>query len=199
MYARVVTFTGAKDIDGGVEFLQSTVAPLLRAQNGWAGTTASADRANGVFGVLTLWQTEADRDASEGALRQVRAEANDIVGGDMNVDRFEEALVDVAQPPRVGARLMLRPTSMDPAKVDENLEFFRAEVLPLIKAAPGYLALRHLVNRQTGESMVGSLWDSDDAVAAAVQAAEQRQPMGEQRGITFGPITRRETVFADLP
>lgn len=199
MFARVVTFTGAKDIDGGLEFVQNTVAPLLRQQGGWTGTTASADRANGVFSVLTTWATQADRDASEDAMRQVRAQAQDIIGGELNVDFYEQVVFDLAQPPRIGARLLLRPLSMDPATVEENIEFFKAEVLPRIKAGSGYLALRELVNRETGECMVGSLWDSDDALEAAAQAAEERRPMGEQRGITFGELGRRETVFADLP
>jgi hypothetical protein len=199
MFVRVVTFTGAKDIDGGLEFLQNTVAPLLRRQRGWAGTTASTDRAGGVFSVLTQWETEADRDASESAMGQVRAEAKEIVGGEVNVDFYEQVVFDVAQPPRIGARLLVRPISMDPATVDENIEFFKAEVLPRIKAGSGYLALRNLVNRETGEGAVGSLWDSDSALEAAAAAAEERRPIGEQRGITFGELSRRETVFADMP
>jgi heme-degrading monooxygenase HmoA len=199
MFVRVVTFTGAKDIDGGLEYLQKTVAPLLRQQGGWAGTTASADRANGVFSVLSLWESEADRDASESATRQVRAEAQDIVGGELSVDAFEEVVFDLVQPPRIGARLLVRPIAMDPAAIEENIEFFRTEVLPRIKAGSGYLALRNLVNRETGEGAVGSLWDSDEALDAAAQMAEERRPMGEQRGITFGELSRREMVFADLP
>jgi heme-degrading monooxygenase HmoA len=199
MLARVVTFTGAKDIDRGLEFLQGTVAPLLRQQGGWTGTTASADRANGVFSVLTTWATQADREASEDPMRQVRAQAQDIVGGELSVDYFEQVVFDLAQPPRIGARLLLRPFSMALTTVEDNIEFFKAEVLPRIKTGSGYLALRELVNRENGHCMVGSLWDSDDALEAAAQAAEERRSMGEQRGITFGDLDRRETVFADLP
>jgi heme-degrading monooxygenase HmoA len=199
MFVRVVTFTGAKDVDGGLEFLRNTVAPLLRQQKGWAGTTASVDRDNGVFGVLTLWETATDRDASENAMGQVRAEANDIVGGELGVEFYEQVVFDVVQPPRIGARLLLRTISMDPATVDENIEFFKSEVLPRIKAGSGYLALRNLINRETGEGAVGSLWESDSALQAAATAAEERRPIGEQRGITFGEQSRRETVFADMP
>jgi len=199
MFVRVVTFTGAKDIDGGLKFLQDTVAPLLREQNGWTGTTASADRANGVFSVLSQWQDKAALDASESAMRKVRGDAQDIIGGDLDVSFFEQVVFDIAKPPHVGARLMIRPTSMDPAKVDENIEFFTTTVLPQIREAPGYLALRNLINRETGEGAVGSLWDSDEALEGAAAMAEERRSVGEQRGITFGELSKRETVFADMP
>lgn len=199
MFVRVVTFTGAKDIDGGLNFLRDTVAPLLREQHGWSGTTASADRTNGVFSVLTQWQDKAALEASESALRKVRADAQDIIGGDLDVGIYEQVVFDIAKPPQIGAGLLIRPTSMDPAKVDENIEFFTTTVLPQIKATPGYLALRNLVNRDTGEGAVGSLWDSDETLQAAAGAAEARRSVGEQRGITFGELSKRETVFADLP
>jgi heme-degrading monooxygenase HmoA len=112
---------------------------------------------------------------------------------------YEQVVLDVVKPPQLGARLLLRPTSMDPAKVNENAAFFSREVLPRIKAQPGYLALRNLVNRTTGEGVVGSVWESDDAIAAAAKAAEDRRSMGEQRGITFGELMQREVVFGDLP
>ena len=54
MYARVVNFTGATDIDAGVGFLQDKVLPAMRDQQGYRGLIASADRAGGVFGVLSL-------------------------------------------------------------------------------------------------------------------------------------------------
>jgi len=199
MFARLVTFTGAKDIDGGLEYLRDTVAPLLRQQQGWAGTTASVDRSNGLMSALTLWDSAANRDASESAMVKVRAEANEIVGGEVSVDYYEQVVFEVGTPPRVGSRLLVRPLRMDPATVDDNIEFFKSTVLPQIKAGSGFLAVRNLINRDTGEGAVGSLWDSDSALEAAAAAAEERRPMGEQRGITFGELSKREVAFIDLP
>src|SRR5262249_21213771 len=74
MFARIVTFTGATDIDAGIRYLSNTVAPLLAEQKGFRGVTASADRSGGVMGVLSLWETEADRDASGSTLVNAREE-----------------------------------------------------------------------------------------------------------------------------
>ena len=83
MHTRVLTFTGAKNIDAGVDFLRQKVVPVLNDQKGYRGITASADRSGGVLGILSLWETQADREASDSALANARQESIDIVGGDV--------------------------------------------------------------------------------------------------------------------
>ena len=63
MHTRLLTFTDAKNIDGGVDFLRQKVVPILNEQKGYRGVSASADRSGGVLGILTLWETAADREA----------------------------------------------------------------------------------------------------------------------------------------
>ncbi|HXS64886.1 MAG TPA: hypothetical protein VN767_18690 [Streptosporangiaceae bacterium] len=98
MFTRIVTFTGASDIDAGVRYLQDTAAPLLHGQNGFRGVTASADRSGAVLSVLSLWATEADRDASESSVIKARDEGQRVTGGDFAVERFEELLLEVRAP-----------------------------------------------------------------------------------------------------
>ena len=198
MFTRIVTFTGATDIDAGVRYLQDTVAPLLREQKGFRGVTASADRSGGVLGVLSLWETEADRDASESTLVKAREEGQRVIGGAMTVAQFEEMLVETDKPPTVGCSLLLRRVSMDPAKIDENLGVFRREVLPEIKANPGFCAVRSMMNRQTGEGIVGTVWADKASADAAAEVAEARRQRAAQQGVTFGEQTKREIVFADM-
>ena len=199
MCSRVVTVVGANNIDAGVDFVRDEVAPLLRQQKGFRGLTASADRAGGVLGVLSLWETEADRDASESALAKTREDARGIIGGELTVETFEELVFDVVQPPVVGSSLLIRRISMDPANVDENIEFFKREVLPQIKANPGFRAVRNMINRQTGAGIVGTAWADEDSMKAAAEAAEARRQRASQQGVTLGEQSRREIVFADLP
>lgn len=198
MFSRVVSFTGAEDIDAGIQYTRETVAPLMHQQKGFRGTTASADRPGAVYGVLSIWETEADRDASESALAKVREEAQKIIGGQMSVEHFEEALVEVMQPPAVGSSLLIRRVSMDPAKVDDNLDYFKREVLPQIKANPGLLAVRQMINRETGDSMVGTVWADKASMEAAAEDSEKRQQAAAAR-VSFGEQSRREVVFVDLP
>lgn len=197
MFSRVVNFTGAKDIDGGIRYISETVAPVLRQQKGFRGTTASVDRSGGVLGVLSLWDSEADRDASESALAKTREEGQKIIGGQMSVEVFEEALFEATAPPAVGSSLLIRRISMDPAKVDDNLEFFKREVLPQIKANPGLLAVRQMINRDTGDAIVGTVWADEASMRAAAEDAARRQQAAAGR-VTFGEQSKREIVFIDL-
>jgi heme-degrading monooxygenase HmoA len=199
MFTRVVSFTGARDIDAGVAFTQDTVAPLMREQKGFRGTTASADRSGGVFAVLSLWETEADRDASESALAKVREEAQTVIGGEPGVENFEVFVNEAVGPPVVGAQLLIRRISMDPAKVDDNLAFFKREVLPVIKGSPGFRAVRNMINRRTGEGIVGTVWADSAALEAAAATAEERRQQATNLQVSFGEQSRREIVFVDLP
>ena len=197
MFTRVVQFKGAKDIDAGVAFVRDTVTPVLRQQKGFRGVTASADRSAGVIGVLTVWDSESDRDASESAMSKVRAEGAKIIGGEMTVEMFEEVLLEMAGPPKEGASLLIRRISMDPAKFDDNLEYFKQTVLPQIKASPGFLAVRHMINRSTGEAIVGTIWTDPQAMDDAAEAAQQRQAQAEGR-VTFGEQSKREVLFVEM-
>src|SRR5215216_461011 len=79
MHTRVLTFRGAKNIDDGVAFVRDKAVPVLQEQTGYRSVIASADRDGGVLGILSLWETEADREASFGALAELRQQGLDVV------------------------------------------------------------------------------------------------------------------------
>jgi heme-degrading monooxygenase HmoA len=198
MYNRVITLTGVEDVDAAVGVLRDAL-PTLQSQRGYQGMIGSADRANGLVGITSLWDTEADRDASESALAKTREEASRQIGAaDMTVEAFEEWAVEVRTPPAVGCHLLVTRISMDPAKVDENLEFFKREVAPQIAASGGFRTLRNMMNPRTGEGLVGTVWDDESSMRAAADAAMARRAEATSRGVTFGDISRREIVFVDL-
>lgn len=198
MFARAVTFSGATDIEAGLTHLQGSVVPALREQKGFRGVTASADRSRGVLGVLSLWDTEADRDASDATLAKSREEGQRVIGGQVSVEQFEELLVEAVTPPTVGCWLLLRRVSMDPAEIEANLDFFRREVLPQLKASPGFCAVRNMIDRQTGAGVVGTVWADTAAMDAAAAAADARRQQAAQGRVTFGEQSRREIVFAEM-
>jgi heme-degrading monooxygenase HmoA len=198
MYTRVVTLSGVQDADALLSHLQDTALSALRGQKGYKGFSVSADRAAGVIGTLSMWETAADRDASDSALAKLREDAAAKFASDMQVDSFEDRVLEMSQPPAVGTRLMVTRISMDPAKVDETLERFKQEVLPQIKAAPGFRSLRSIINPQTGEGMVGSIWDDEQSMQAAAEAAMARRPEATARGVNFGETNYREIIFVDM-
>jgi heme-degrading monooxygenase HmoA len=198
MYARVSTLSGVSDVDAFLEILRAAL-PDMRAQRGYRGLSASADRAAGIVGVLSLWETEADRDASESAMAKDREGAASEVGAKLTVENYEEMVTLMSKPPAVGAALFVTSFSMDPAKVEENIEFFKTTVAPDISSAPGFLALRNMINRQTGEGAVGTVWETAEARDAAIQMAMARRGDAAERGVTLGEPSRREVVLIDMP
>ena len=199
MHTRVVNFTGATDIDAGVSLLQDKVLPAMRDQKGYRGLTASADRAGGVFGVLSLWDTAEDREASDSMLAPTRQEAAEVIGGEMKVEKYELLVAEVGQePPGPGSALMIMRISMDPGKVDDNIAFFKSDVAPRITASDGFRGLRNMMNRATGEGIVGTSWSDQDALKRAADDAQARRDEATARGVTFGETSTREIVLVDL-
>lgn len=199
MYARIVTITGAKDIDAGIRWLREQLPPALKDQKGFRGMGVSADRTGGVLGVLTLWDTEADREASWEAQAAGRQEAQDIIGGQVSMESYEELLAEAGStPPGAGSKLMLLPVTMDPAKVDENLAFFKSHVLPGIRANRGFQFVRLLMNRKTGHGLGGTVWADEDAMRAAAAGDQEGRRESVARGVQFGEESRQEIVFTDF-
>jgi heme-degrading monooxygenase HmoA len=198
MYTRVVTLSGVQDVDAMLAFVQETALSALRAQRGFKGFSVSADRSAGVLGTLSMWESEADRDASDSALAKLREDARGQFATDMKVENFEDRVVEMSRPPEVGSRLMLTRVSMDPAKVDENIEYFKREVAPQIKAAPGFRTLRNMINPKTGEGIVGSIWDDDQSMRAAAEFAQSRRSEASARGVTLSEPSYREIIFIDM-
>ena len=150
MYTRLVSFTGATNIDAGVDYLRDEVLPVLNAQRGYRGVTASGDRAAGVLHILSLWETEEDRGASDSALGKAREEAIKIVGGALEIENFEQVVEAISKRPSPGCHLNVVRVRMDPASIDANVEWFKDMIAPQISSQPGFCSLRNMVDRQTG-------------------------------------------------
>jgi heme-degrading monooxygenase HmoA len=199
MYTRLTMWTDATDIDGGIEYLKETALPVISQQRGYRGLSASADRSAGTLHVLSVWETEADRDASESAVSKARDEASGIIGGSQRFEKLKQVHGEVVQPPVLGSALMVTPYSADPSRIDEVLDFFKSDIAPQIKAAPGFRALRNMVDRSTGKGYVGTVWDDQAALERQQDAARSRRDAVGELGVTFGEIEQLEFVFVDNP
>jgi heme-degrading monooxygenase HmoA len=199
MFVRVNNITGAENIDAGVAFLRDKVFPELVGQKGFRGLTASANRQTGEFGILGLWDTLADLDASDSAVSKLRKEAMAALGGEISVVVMEQVYADVAKPQDlVGRSLRVVRISMDPALIDDHLAFFKSDVAPVLKATPGFLALRNMVNRSTGEGSVGSVWEDEASMRASETTAEERRQRAAERGVQISDPSFRTILLSRM-
>lgn len=198
MYTRIVVFNGAKNIDDGLAYFRQQVVPLLDAQNGYRGALASGDRAAGVLSVVSFWDSEADRSASDSGLAKARQDAQQIVGGEISVENFEQVVEVTSKDPAPGMALYVTRVSMDPATVDDNIEFFKSTVLPDIMSQPGFCALRNMVDRVSGRGATGTIFEDRAALDAFDATQAERRARAETRGVTFDATFARELLYADL-
>lgn len=198
MNVRVNTFRGATNPDNGTTYLHEKLLPLLHQQAGYRGGMTSVNRASQIVGLIALWEDNNALEASEGIAADSRAEAVSMIGGDVTAETFEQVVGEIGNPPpATGCLVRFVSFETDPARVDENVAYFRAEVLPAIKGAPGFRAVRNLINRTTGRGLTAVIVSDQDALAAAEVSFEARREKGEAHGIRFGEITHREVVLVD--
>jgi heme-degrading monooxygenase HmoA len=187
MHARVTTVTEAADIDAGLALLRGQVVPQMQQQKGFRGLNAAGDRATGVLTVLSLWDSRADLEASESAADRARASVVPLMGGHVSVESYEETVCEASDEMRLpGAKLHIRRFKIHPNRIDDNLDFFRQKVLPDMKTRPGFLGVRQLIDRHTGEGLVGSLWIDEASLQASLAQSEQSRTNAMDRGIEFG-------------
>ena len=71
---------------------------------------------------------------------------------------------------------------MDPASVDENAAFFKSEILPQIKAAPGFCALRQMADRKKGRAVVGVVFEDRSSLDAYAAGSCGAPGPGDRQG-----------------
>src|SRR5260370_398014 len=88
--------------------------------------------------------------------------------------------------------------------IDDGVIFVQEKVLPSARQQKGYGGLsisadRNLLTRSTGQAMVGTVWTDQAALAASEANVAARQKAAGERGVTFGEVSRRDILLADMP
>jgi heme-degrading monooxygenase HmoA len=198
MYTRLLTFTGATGIDAGVDYLSEKALPILEGQHGFRGVSASADRAENSMSILSLWESEADRSASDSALGKAREESLKLVGGELEIENFEEVVRVITKPPQVGSVLNVVRVRMEPESIEANIAWFKESIVPTITSQRGFCALRNMVDRPSGRALSGSVFEDKDSADASLAGIPDRRSAAEERGVTFESISQREILFSRM-
>ena len=199
MFVRVNNLTGATDIDAAVALVREKVVPALRDQKGYRGVTVSGNAESGEVGVLTMWDSLADLEASESAVAHLRDETVAAAGGSVTVTKMEQVITEVgSQPPAEGCSLRIVEVTMDPSKVDEQIAWFRENVLPQLKGSAGFRLVRLMADREAGRFLVGSVWSDDATMHAGDAAAEERRGAAKERGVEVSEPRFRKLLLSQI-
>ncbi|OBB14599.1 hypothetical protein A5662_07110 [Mycobacteriaceae bacterium 1482268.1] len=70
-----------------------------------------------------------------------------------------------------------------PSSIDDGIAFVRDEVMPALQAMDGYIGLSLLVDRDSGQCIATSAWETEDALRTSTEAAAS---LRESAGSRFG-------------
>ena len=69
------------------------------------------------------------------------------------------------------------------SSVDDGIAFIRNEVMPTLKAMNGYVGLSLLVDRESGQCIATSAWETEDSMRVST---ERTKPLRDQASVQFG-------------
>jgi heme-degrading monooxygenase HmoA len=65
-----------------------------------------------------------------------------------------------------------------PEQYDQTVRYIQEQVLPMLQQMPGIKGAYVLADRQTGKGLSITLWESEEAMNASAQAANQVRAQG---------------------
>jgi heme-degrading monooxygenase HmoA len=167
VYARSTTFHGRPDnIDAAIAFVKNEAAPLLDTVEGCRGLSMLVDRDTGQCIATSSWSSEAAMRDSDERLRPIRDRGRDILGGSMQVDEWEIAVMH-----RTHHGECCRVSWLQ-GDLDAMTETFRIGVLPELEQTPGFCSASLMLNRSTGLGCATTAWESRAAMEASRSAAD---------------------------
>ncbi len=81
-------------------------------------------------------------------------------------------------------------------RIDEGIAQYRDAVLPAVSAMPGFQRAYLLVDRDNGRSLSITVWDSEAAIAASDEAANQLRSQVADAMAAQTTVTRYQVAVA---
>ncbi len=194
MYARSTTFQGMPDnIDAGITFINSEAGPMLVQIEGCRGLSMLVDRATGRCIATSSWETEEAMRASDEQLRPIRDRGRDILGGSMQVDEWEIAVMHRTHHGECCRASWLR------GDLDAMTETVRVGILPQLEQTRGFCSASLLVNRSTGLCCATTAWETREAMEASRPSADDmRSRASKDAGGEIVEVHEFELAYAHL-
>jgi quinol monooxygenase YgiN len=194
MYARSTTFHGRPDnIDAGITFIEDEAAPMLDKIEGCRGLSMLVDHENGQCIATSSWESEAAMRASDAQLRPIRDRGRDILGGSVQVDEWEIAVMH-----RTHHGECCRVSWLQ-GDLDAMVESFRFAILPELEQARGFCSASLMVNRSSGLGSATTAWETRAAMEASRSTADNlRSRVASDAGGEVVDVHEFDLAYAHL-
>ena len=131
--------------------------------------------------------------ASDERLRPIRDRGRDILGGSMQVDEWEIAVMHRTQH---GECCRVSWIQGDP---DAMTETVRVGILPELEQTPGFCSASLLVNRSTGLACATTAWETRATMEASRSTADNlRSRTASEAGGSIVDVHEYELAYAHL-
>jgi quinol monooxygenase YgiN len=168
VYARSTTFHGLPGkVESSIRFIQTEAGPLVGATEGCRGMSYLVDHESGQCIATSSWTSQAAMLAGGAGLRELRERGRDILGGSMQVDEWEIAVMH-----RSHHGASCRVTWMQ-GDLNVITDTFRLAVLPSLAQTTGFCSASLLVNRDDGLACATTGWETRAAMAASRTTADE--------------------------
>lgn len=200
MYARSTTVYGdPMKLDDGVAYVRDTVMPALNQMAGSVGLSMLCDRDTGRCIVTTAWRDEMSMHDTEGAVHDMRERTSELLGGHADVQEWEIAVVHRMHEAHNGASTRVIYGSMDAGRLDDEISTMRMSLLPKMEELPGFCAVSHMIDRESGRSATAVAYDSRaDMLTANAAAKALREEFAGGVGMEITGMAEFDLVLAHL-
>lgn len=194
MRARSSTFHGEpENIEQAITFVTSEVVPMLDRIDGCRGLSLLVDRKSGDCIATTSWDSDEAMRASNEQLQPMRERGRDILGGSLQVDDW-----DVAVMHRTHHAECCRVSWLQ-GDVDALVESFRVGILPALEQTDGFCSASLFVDRAAGLGCATTAWESRAAMEASRSSAdEMRSRAANESGGIIVDVHEFELAYAHL-
>ena len=194
MYARSTTFHGRPDnVDAGITFVKDEAGPMLEQIEGCRGLSMLVDHETGQCVATSSWENEEAMRASDEQLRPIRDRGRDILGGSMQVDEWEIAVMHRTHHGECCRVSWLR------GDLDAMTETIRAGILPELEQTPGFCSASLLVNWSAGLGCATTAWETRAAMEASRSSADDmRSRAASESGGEIVDVHEFDLAYAHL-
>ena len=200
MYARSTTVRGdPQKLDDGIAYVRDEVMPTVQQMSGCVGLSMLTDRDSGRCIVTTAWADESAMHATEESVRAMRERASEMLGGPMEVNEWEIAVLHRMHEAPDGACSRVTWTRGDPAEMDRMIDTFRLGVLPRLEDLEGFCSVSVMVNRDNGMCAISASYANRDAMMRTRESVSaMRDEFTQQLGIQVMDIAEFELTVHHL-
>ena len=187
-------------MDQAETFVRDEWLPMTTGLDGCTGLSMLAGRRSGRCIVTTGWETEDARQASEEAMRPMRARLGKLLGAVPVVSQWEVAVMHRVRPAgeHPGCRVTWSALR-DPATMDEDIDTFRLAFLPRLEVLAGLSSASLMVDRLAGRAVLTVNYIDGEAMRATAQRADQLQAQyAREMGGRITDVAEMGLVIAHL-